>query len=226
MGRKVFVSYKYHDYKVPNLPGQSYSTVRDYVNILEEKLGKDNVYKGEQDGENLSHLSENTIWEKLKERIYDSTVTIVMISDGMREPNSYDKSQWIPWEVRYSLCEYNKDQRTSHTNGLLYVVLPDIIGNYSYMIEDKTCCNDGCRLYHDNDLFFILAKNLFNRKQDQSRICSVGDTIYKADDSYAIMVKWKDFVESDAVMNFYIELAYQRSQHKEDYELRTKINRD
>lgn len=225
MGHKVFVSYKYHDYKVENLPGQSYSTVRDYVDVLEEKLGKDNVYKGEQDGEDLSHLNEATIWNKLKERIYDSTVTIVLVSKGMKEPNSYDKSQWIPWEVRYSLCEYSKDQRTSHTNGLLYVVLPDVLGNYDYMIEDKACCSSGCKMFHDNDLFYIMSKNLFNRIEENSWKCNIGDTVHKADDSYAIMIKWKDFMASDLMMNLMIDLAYQRAQHKSDYELRTKINR-
>ncbi len=38
------------------------------------------------------------------------------------------------------------------------------------------------------------------------------------------MVKWKDFMANDFIMNSYIELVYQCSQHKEDYELRTKIN--
>ena len=51
MGHKVFVSYKYADYQVQNLPGQYYSTVRNYVDVLEEALGKNHVYKGEQDGE-------------------------------------------------------------------------------------------------------------------------------------------------------------------------------
>lgn len=225
MGHKVFVSYKYHDWQVDNLPGQNYSKVRDYVDVLEQKIGKQNFYKGEQDGEDLSHLKDDTIWNKLKARIYDSTVTIVLISKGMKEPNSYDYSQWIPWEVRYSLCEYGKNERTSHTNGLLYVVLPDVYGSYDYMIEDKSCCDSGCKQYHDNDMFYIMAGNLFNKIYDQSRKCDVGDTIYKADDSYAIMVKWSDFVATDGIMNFYIEMAYQRAQHKEDYVLRTKINK-
>lgn len=225
MGRKVFVSFKYHDYKVPNLHGQSYSEVHNYVDIIAEKLGSDNVYKGERSDEDLSHLKEDTIWEKIKNRIYDSSVTIVLISDGMRNPNSYDKSQWIPWEVRYSLCEYNKNERISHTNGLLYVVLPDILGDYNYMIEDKTCCQAGCRLYHDNKLFYIMAKNLFNRKEDNCRVCDVGDTVFRFDDSYAIMVKWKDFINDDFSINFYVEMAYQRSLHKEEYNIRTEINR-
>ena len=53
MGHKIFVSYKYADNNVYNILGNGYwglCTARDYVNIIEEKLGNtDNIYKGESD---------------------------------------------------------------------------------------------------------------------------------------------------------------------------------
>lgn len=77
MGNKIFVSYKYRDNQVENLSAYSDSTVRDYVDKFERKLDlSDNIYKGESDGEDLSNLSDNAIWEKLKDRIYDSSVTL------------------------------------------------------------------------------------------------------------------------------------------------------
>ena len=50
MSCKVFVSYKYSDSSVQSLDGQPYSTVRDYVDKLEDIL-QNNIYKGEHDGE-------------------------------------------------------------------------------------------------------------------------------------------------------------------------------
>lgn len=137
MGKKIFVSYKYKDNQVRNLSIYENSTVRDYVTKFEEVLDpSDNIYKGESEGEDLSLLSEGTIWEKLKNRIYDSSVTVIFISPGMKESWNSEKNQWIPWEISYSLKETsrknkNGDAITSRTNAMLAVVLPDENGSYS-----------------------------------------------------------------------------------------------
>ena len=225
MGHKVFVSYKYADYQVQNLPGQYYSTVRNYVDVLEEALGKNHVYKGEQDGEDLSYLSDEGIWDKLKDRIYDSSVTIVLISKGMRETVKRDRSQWIPWEVRYSLCEYPRQGEHSHTNGLLYVALPDIFGSYDYFIEKKTCCATGCNIFDTENLFAILKRNMFNKKEMSRANCEQSGEVYNTFASYAIAVRWSDFMISDFSRNFNIEMAFQRAKNKGDYNICTKIDR-
>ena len=106
MGKKIFISYKYADNQVENLVKGDNSTVRDYVDKFEEKVdSSDDIFKGESDDEDLSDLSDDTIWEKLKDRIYDSSVTNVLISPGMKETGKKDRDQWIPWEVSYSLKE-------------------------------------------------------------------------------------------------------------------------
>ena len=47
MGHKIFVSYKYADDQVANLVGQSNSTVRDYVDKLEDYFdSSSHIYKG------------------------------------------------------------------------------------------------------------------------------------------------------------------------------------
>ena len=174
LGKKIFVSYKYADDQVENLTSGENSTVRDYIDKFEEKLdSSDNIYKGESQGEDLSDLSDDTIWEKLKDRIYDSSVTIVFISPGMRETWKKDRDQWIPWEVSYSLKETsrknkNGDSVTSHSNAMLAVVIPDEKGSYSYYLETKNCCSDGCTMHHTNRLFEIIKKNKFNRIKNAS----------------------------------------------------------
>ena len=87
--------------------------MRDYVTKFEEVLDpSDNIYKGESEGEDLSLLSEGTIWEKLKNRIYDSSVTVIFISTGMKESWNSEKNQWIPWEISYSLKETSRKIKT------------------------------------------------------------------------------------------------------------------
>lgn len=139
MGRKIFVSYKYKDNDVRKLAEATPPTWPcDYVNYIQKHiLSASDVYKGEQSDEDLSHLSDDSIWRHLKDKIYDSTVTILLISPNMKEPNRWERSQWIPWEVSYSLREIPRSDRTSHNNAILAVVLPDSSGSYDYYNVEK-----------------------------------------------------------------------------------------
>lgn len=69
MGKKIFISYKYADNSVARLsstPWYKDVTVRDYVDQLEALFdASTNIYKGESDREDLSWMSEETIWSKL-----------------------------------------------------------------------------------------------------------------------------------------------------------------
>ena len=223
LDRKIFVSYKYADDQVKNLALGKNSTVRDYVDEFEKKLdSSDNIYKGESEGEDLSDLSDDMIWEKLKDRIYDSSVTIVFISPGMRESNKKDREQWIPWEVSYSLKETsrknkNGDSVTSHSNAMLAVVLPDEEGSYSYYFETKKCCSDRCMLHHTNKLFEIIKRNKFNRiKNESKRMCDNNDTIWSGTCSYIEAVKWSNFI-----VNYqkYVNFAIDRQEHIDEYDI-------
>lgn len=222
MGNKIFVSYKYADDQVKNLELGKNSTVRDYVDEFEKKLdASDNIYKGESDGEDLSTLSDETIWDKLKDRIYDSSVTIIFISRNMKQKYEKDRNQWIPWEVSYSLKETsrknkNGDSITSHSNAILAVVLPDLNNSYAYYLESKKCCTSGCISHHTNELFEIIKKNKFNKKEASSRICDNNDTVWTGTCSYIEAVKWSDFINN---YQKYVDSAIERQNHIEDYEI-------
>jgi hypothetical protein len=216
MGRKIFVSYKYADDNVLALPGIPNTTVRNYVDFLQSLFDEysDHINKGESDGEDLSHLSEDTIWNKLKDRIYKSSTTIVMISPGMREKSRTDRSQWIPWEVSFSLKETTRNDRTSHSNAMLAIVLPDKHGRYDYYFIKLRC---GLILHKTYTLFEIIAKNMFNFNNPQKHYCAAcGREHYHRPSSYIQAVKWEDFIRNP---DYYIELAHERLKHMNDYNI-------
>jgi len=225
MGRKIFVSYKYADCDVNHIIGEWYenNTVRDYVDKLEEYLKdkSEHIYKGESEGEDLSTLSEETIWEKLKDRIYDSTLTIIMISKNMKEAWKADKNQWIPREISYSLKEVSrKDSKgneiTSKTNAVLAVVIPDSDNSYKYFTYKNNCCDSGCVTFLRSNLFDIHKKNMFNIKNKNCKECSDGSIVYYGDSSYIVTVKWDDFIND---IDSYIDKAYELQESIENYEI-------
>lgn len=224
MGKKIFVSYKYADSSVQplrGLPWGDVTTARHYVDILQSKLDKeDHINKGEKDGEDLSDFADETIWSKLREKIYDSSVTIVLISPNMKDMRKSEKDQWIPWEISYSLRETMRNDKTSRRNGVLAVVLPDSIGSYNYAIENKTCCGSGCNYWHTDKLFWILRKNMFNQCNKTHAECTIGDSVYRGWPSYIHMVRWGDFIGN---IQFWISHAESIQNNKTEYDIKVNM---
>lgn len=217
MGKKIFISYKYADANVRAFTGILHTTVRDYVDVLQTKIDRsDHINKGENDGEDLSSLSDSTIASKLGDKIFDSTVTIVFISKGMKE-STPEKDQWIPWEVSYSLREQSRQGVNSKTNAVLGVVLPDQLGTYDWYYRHNPECNS--ITHFTGQLFTILRENMFNIKKPQTRICN-GTTITEGEASYIKTVKWDDFVVN---INWYIEKALEIWRVRDQYNIRKSV---
>ena len=213
--KKVFVSYKFGDTSVQSI-GKN-GTVRDYVDVLQEELGANHIYKGEQNDESLEGKNENTIARKLNDKIYDSSVTIILMSPCMKTCK-LEKEQWIPREISYSLRLVDRGGRQSQRNGIVAVVLPDSNGEYDYAIEKL----DGySNIWHYGNFFKIIGNNMFNKIPLEASYY-VGDVaVYKADSSYIDLVRWNDFMSD---FNFYIDLAYERSQHANSYNLKIELS--
>lgn len=213
MARKIFVSYKYKDEKVNDLQ-QSYlevingelvvnrrkTRVRDYVNALQNKIGRDHINLGERDSESLDDFSNEEIETTLKSRIRQCSVTIVIISKGMNVLNETQKEQWIPWEISYSLRTVPTGGNTKQMNAVIGVVLPDESGTYDWYYTYNSSCNS--ITHHTNLLFKILSRNMFNLWEKETRECN-GSKIHITDEpSFIKTVKWSDFMLNDNYDSF------------------------
>ncbi|MCE1169283.1 MAG: TIR domain-containing protein [Sphingobacteriia bacterium] len=231
MGRKIFVSYKYSDsqvrdldiYELVEFSGTKFrqkiqTTARHYVDKIAEKLeDDDNIYKGEDDGQSMATLADSTISSKLGDKIFDSSVTVVLVSKGMKNIFLPEKDQWIPWEISYSLKEQRRQNKRSKTNGVIAVVLPDELGSYSYYIISDSECN--CTRYNTPFLFQILRDNMFNVKEPNRRLCN-GYWVYSGDSSYIQSIKWEDFISSPGI---YIDKAIDLRDREDEFNLTKNI---
>ncbi|MFC4477314.1 TIR domain-containing protein [Flavobacterium chungangensis] len=231
MGKNIFVSYKYADTFVNNLNksdsvfiGGNWlsfprsTRVRDYVDELQVILDdEDHINLGEKDGESLKNFSEGYIESSLKNKIYRSSITIVMISKGMVEFFSDEKDQWIPWEISYSLKEVVRNDRTSRMNAILGIVLPDENNSYEWYYTQNVECN--CTTHHTDKIFNILSKNMFNMKNPVNSSCG-GIVIHHGEFSFIKTVKWNIFKNNP---NFYLNKAIEIRDNKNLYEIRKNI---
>ena len=146
MAHKTFISYKYDEAQ----------RLRD--DII-DALGDDaTYYKGEtSDSPDLTDTSTENIKKNLRDMMYDTSVTIVIISPNMK------KSKWIDWEIEYSLKDNTRKGRTSHTNGVVGVIMKYNDG-YSWFKSTHTN-DDGCSstTYEESKVYDIINNNRFNQ---------------------------------------------------------------
>lgn len=224
-GKKVFISYKHADEDVQQLPEIFNTTARDYVNILQDMFEyTPHIYKGEEDDNDLSKFKDSTIESKLRNKIYDSSVTIVLISNNMWDKTFDEDEQWIPWEISYSLKEFKREGRASLSNAMLAVVLPDRNGSYEYFIRENSCPTCKCRSLSTYKLFRILRENMFNIKKskEQRSGCTNHPSEkkpYIGHSSYIYSVKWSEFAQNDESIEKFLKIALDINKRIGDYDI-------
>ena len=95
MAHKTFISYKY-------------SEAQELRDRIIEAMGDDaSFYQGEtSDSPDLTDTSTENIKRALRDMMYDTSVTIVIISPNMKQ------SKWIDWEIKYCLKKITRKDRT------------------------------------------------------------------------------------------------------------------
>lgn len=209
MAKKIFISYKHSDSNTYSLDKSWYAsptTARSYVDIIEShfQMTGDHIYKGERNNESLAEFKRDTIRSRLAEKIYDSTVTIVLISPNMKDWMVSEKDQWIPWEISYSLREKSRNGIPSKPNAILAIILPDRYNSYDY----AKATNFG---------FDILKRNQNNLKYSYP----VEKLLHnRCSSSYILQPTWKEFTSN---YNGWIEAALEIRQNIDKYEISKSV---
>lgn len=197
MARETFIAYKY-------------SEAQDLRDEIIEKLGEDaSYYQGETaDSPDLTDTSIENIKENLKNMIFGTSVTIVIVSPNLK------KSKWVDWEIEYSLKEYKRGNTTSRTNGIIGVVMK-VNGSYDWLISSYKN-PDGCSTRSiDNSLLYeIIKNNRFNLITDDKYSCPTCKTFDQLNGSYISLVEQDRFLNDP---QHFIENAYNKSKSIGNY---------
>jgi hypothetical protein len=202
MARKTFISYKYSESQ----------RLRDaIINVLGDDAS---YYMGETaESPNISDTTVDNIKQSLRDMIYGTSVTIVIIS-----PN-YTKSDWIDWEIQYSLSEYSRDGRTSKTNGIVGVIMKTN-GSYDWIVKNSNK-DDGCttRQIDNSKLSDAVKGNRYNLLTKDKYACSHCKSYDQLNGSYIALIDEDKFIVDPSK---YIENAYAKSQFLNNYQISKK----
>ena len=171
---------------------------------------RDSYYTGETaDSPDLTDTTTENIKQNLRDMMYNTSVTIVILSPKIKE------SDWIDWEIEYCLKEISREGRTSKTNGIVGVVQKRDDG-YDWLVS-KSTKDDGCtvRTVSQEPLLGIINENRFNRP-NHGHACDDCKTFSQLDGSYISIIDEEDFLEDPKK---YIENAFEKSEVSDEFDL-------
>lgn len=202
MAKETFIAYKY-------------SEATELRDTIIEKLGNDaRYYQGETAvSPDMSGDKIDRIKNSLKNMIFQTSVTIVIISPNLKN------SDWVDWEIQYSLKEYKRQSTTSRTNGIVGVIMK-YNGNYDWLIS-RSQNSDGCnsRYIDDSKLYDIIKGNRFNLNTADKYSCPTCQSFDQLNGSYISLVEEDDFLNNPS---YYIDNAYDKSKSLKNYNLSKK----
>lgn len=196
MARKTFISYKH-------------SEAQDLRDRILKALGDDAIYyQGEtSESPDISDTSTENIKKALKDMMFNTSVSIVIISPNM------SKSKWIDWEIEYCLSEYTRKDRTSKTNGVVGVIMK-VNGSTDWLKIHSFNCHGGSVIQFKSDLLYpIINKNRYN-SNPKLRHCGECNTYDFMNGSYITLVDEDVFLSNP---QRYIENAYNKSEDVSKY---------
>ena len=195
MAHKTFISYKY---------SESRWLRDDIIDVLGDDA---TYYKGENaDSKDMTDDKEETIKATLADMMYDTSVTIVILSPNMK------RSDWIEWEIQYCLKKIKRKNRTSQRNGLVGVI-KKVNGDYSWL---KYETENGGVNYHTEKLPEIINKNRSDPEIKDSN--GLWDWL---NGSYIAFVEEEEFLNNPQK---YIDNAYDKSENDADgYEIKVIV---
>jgi hypothetical protein len=198
MAHKTFISYKY-------------SEARDLRDRIIGALRSDAAYyRGEtSESPDITDTSTENIKRVLTNQIFGTSVTIVVVSPNMTLSN------WINWEIEYSLKAISRGDTTSHSNGIVGVIMR-VNGGYGW-IRSANVNRDGCNSiwYNSHMLYTIINNNRFNQ-EPKKYCCENCGTVDALTGSYISLVTEDDFLSNPVK---YIENAYDKSRNVNNYRL-------
>lgn len=202
MAHKTFISYKY-------------SEARDLRDKIISHLGEDaQYYKGETaDSPDLTDEKTDSIRKYLKDMIYDTSVMIVIISPNMKY------SDWIDWEIEYALKNIKHGDQTSHSNGILGIIMNNPDENW-FRYEENKPDGDNCYAYNTDYVYEIINDNRFNQNPKEYS-CEACKTVDSLTGSYISFVTEDDFFSEP---NKYIDNAFDKSQKIGNYDIEKYVN--
>ncbi len=192
MAHKTFISYKY-------------SEARDLRDRIIEALKEDAVYyQGEtSDSPDLTDTSTENIKKNLTDMMYGTSVTILIISPNMKD------SKWIDWEIEYCLKNTTRKDRTSHTNGVVGVIMK-VNGNYDWF-KYSTDNDDGCSVWNYRlEKVHNIIKNNRGNQNPKKYSCPNCKCIDALTGSYIAFVEEDTFIDNPQK---YINNAYDKSEN-------------